>query len=158
MDLATWINPIYAVVAWIVMFVFIDTKRIKELMPIGFLAIGLFFIAQQFLLYLNLLKYDKALVFFFGIPFFQLFWAFAFGILMASYMKPVWNEKLPIILLFTIVNELQFYFAQIIGNLTTMNGYNIWIDMIATFAGFSLAVWVGEGLFKDRIYRLSKMD
>ena len=156
-DVAKWINPVYAIIVWVVMLLLIKPKRIWELAPIGILASMLIFVGQQSLFSLNLLRYNKGLIILAGIPLFQYFWAFAFGIIMINYMQQEWHKKLPIIALFAIISVLHGYIASTIGNLSYLNGFNVLYDLGLTFLVFSFGVWIAEGMFKERIYSKERL-
>ena len=49
--LAKWINPIFAVLLWVVVFVLIKPKRVLELLPIGIIAAILLFTVQVVLIF-----------------------------------------------------------------------------------------------------------
>lgn len=156
MDLGIWINPIYALVFWAILFALIDIKRIKTLIPVGLLAVSLLFFSQEVLISLGLMRYQKGLVIIMGIPMFQFFWAFAAGILLINYMPEEWARKLPVILIFSLVVQLLAYIAQLVGNLQLLGAYNNGYDLLLNFIGLSFGVWVAEGLFKKQIYGFSK--
>lgn len=139
------------------MFMLLPWDRIKQLIPIGLLATALILVSQFAAISIGLLRYNKALVFVLGIPLFQLFWAFAFGILLINYMKKPWINKLPIIALFTFISVSLGYLNTLVGNMNYLNGYNFLYDLVVTFGVFTFGVWLSEILFGDRIYSEDKI-
>jgi len=87
-----------------------------------------------------------------GIPFFNLVWGIADGILVMNYMRKDFAAKLPILLLFTIVAEVFTYIALQVGNLSFLGNYNMAIDFAANFVFLIFFVTVSEGLFGRRIH------
>lgn len=147
------LNIIFAVLTWIAMFLIIPSKKIKRLLPVGFLAAGLLFAAQYTAITLNLIRYTKAIFYMAGMPLFQFLYAFAYGILLIHFMKKEWVRKIPVLIIFTLINEVITFILNIAGILEFLNRYNFWVDTVLTFAAFSIGVWMAEGLWKDRIYQ-----
>lgn len=153
MDLARWINFIYAVLSWGAVFLLIKPHRIKDLLPAGILAAIVLFAGELYLVSLGLIRFNQAVSFVAGIPTFNLLWGVAGGILMMNYMKEDFAKKLPIVFLFTIILEAMVYFALQVGHISFLGPYTSLHDTIINFVVLLLFAQVAEGLVKKRIYR-----
>lgn len=150
MEIALWINLIYTVLHWVILLLVLDLQRIKQLAPIGLIAVVILLVPQTIAISLGLFEYPKDIFKIFGQPFFQYPAIFAYGILLISFMKEPWLKKLPIIAIFTIITEIELYIASLTGNFKLIN-WSYWLDLILTFAGYCLGVWLAERMFKKRL-------
>ena len=151
--LAKWINPIFAVLLWVVVFVLIKPKRVLELLPIGIIAAILLFTVQVVLISLNLIKFGKGWILVSGIPLFNPLWGAAAGIIIMNYMKEDFSKKIPLLLFFTALSEVAAYIAIRVGNMSLVGSYSIFYDYILSFAMLFILTQISEGLFGNRIYK-----
>lgn len=154
--LESWINVVYAVVLWIVVFVLIKPNRIKELLPIGFLGAITLFAVQLILISLGLIRFNKSVFDIASIPLFNPIWGAAAAILIMNYMKQDFIKKVPIILFFTSISMLASYYAAKVGNISYIGKYNFFYDAVLNFFAILLLAQISEGLFGDIIYKNKK--
>ncbi|MEG6523205.1 hypothetical protein [Desulfotomaculum sp. 1211_IL3151] len=151
--LQTWINPIYAIVLWVLVFVLIKPQRIKELLPIGIIAAAILFMVEYVLISLGLIQFNKGWVLVAGVPLLNPLWGAAAGILVISYMKDDFSKKIPILLFFTIIAEIASYVAIKVGNLSFLGNYSILYDFLLNFVVLLILTQICEGLYGKRIYK-----
>jgi hypothetical protein len=151
--LAKWINPIYALLTWVIVFVLIKPKRILELLPVGIIAAILLFAVQLVLISLNLIKFSKGWILVSGIPLLNPLWGAAAGIIVLNYMKEDFSKKTPLILFFSAISEITTYIASQVGNISFIGRYNVFYDYILTFAMLLILTQISEGLYGNRIYK-----
>lgn len=151
--LQTWINPLYAVLLWVLVFILIKPARLKELLPVGIIAGVLLFIVEYVLISLGLMQFNKGWLLVAGVPLLNPIWGAAAGILVMQYMKQDFSQKIPLILFFTIVVEIAVYLAIKVGNMSLLGRYGIPYDFLVNFVVLLLLTHISEGLFGRRIYR-----
>ncbi len=150
--LESWINIIYALFLWVVVFLLIKPYRIKELLPIGILGAFLLFSVQLTLISLNLLKFNNGVFYIYGIPLFNPVWGAAAAILVMNYMKQNFLWKIPTLLLFTAIATTTTYFALDVGNISFLGKYNIFYDAVLNFFVLLILTHISEGLFGKTLY------
>ena len=151
--LAKWINPIFAVLMWVVVFILIKPKRVLELLPTGIIAAILLFVVQLVLISLNLIKFGKGWILVSGVPLFNPIWGAAAGIIIMNYMKDDFSKKIPILIFFSAVSEIAAYIAIVVGNISFVGQYSVFYDYILSFAMLLIFTQISEGLFGNRIYK-----
>ena len=152
MDVARYINIIFAIIVWLAVFILIKPQRIKALLPLGMLAAIVLFGVELYFKSLGLHKYNNPFLPVAGIPLFHLFWGAGSGIIFINYMKREFSKKLIIIMLFTILTGIFAYISDMIGNHANLKGFNDFYHIILNFATLSFLTWASEGLFGKRIY------
>lgn len=153
MDLATWINPIFAVVTWAALFILVKRKRIIELLPVGLLAAILLFAVEQFFFALGMFRFNAGLIMIAGVPLFHLFWGAASGMIFINYIREEFSKKIPIILLFAVLTEMFVYIAMSVGNFSFLGPYNFLFDFILNLVVLLILAQLSEGLFGRRIHQ-----
>ena len=93
--LQTWINPLYAVILWALVFILIKPPRIKELLPVGIIAGVILFVVEYVLISLGLMQFNKGWILVAGVPLLNPLWGVAAGILVMQYMKQDFSKKIP---------------------------------------------------------------
>ncbi|SHK37514.1 hypothetical protein [Desulforamulus aeronauticus] len=151
--LQTWINPLYAVILWILVFILIKPPRIKELLPVGIIAGIILFVVEYVLISLGLMQFNKGWILVAGVPLFNPIWGIAAGILVMQYMKQDFSKKIPMILFFTIIVEIAVYVAIEVGNMSLLGRYNLFYDFLVNFVVIVVLTHLAEGLYGQRIYR-----
>lgn len=152
MDLARYINVIYAVIVWAAALIIIKPKRIVDLWPISILAALVLFGAELFFTTLDQFKFNNPLLPIAGIPLFHLIWGAGSGLVFIYFMKKEFGKKLVIILVFTIFVEIFRYFATQVGNHSMFGNFDLVHHFVENFIVLSFLAWVSEGMFKERIY------
>lgn len=151
--LAKWINPIFAILTWVVVFALIKPKRVLELLPIGIIAAILLFAVQLVLISLNLIKFNKGWILVSSVPLFNPIWGAAAGIIIMNYMKQDFSKKIPLLIFFSAVSEIAAYIAIAVGNMSFIGQYSVFYDYILSFAMLLILTQISEGLFGNRIYK-----
>lgn len=151
--LTTWINPIYAVVTWVAVFILVKPQRIKELLPVGIIAGIILFVVQLILISLSLIQFNKGWIMVSGVPLLNPLWGAAAGILLMNYMKEEFSKKFPLLVLFTVIVEIAAYIAIKVGNMSFLGNYNALFDSVINLVMLLLLTQFSEGLYGKRIYQ-----
>lgn len=152
MNITSYIHVIYAVIVWGFALIFIKPKRIKELLPISILAMIILFVAEYFLISLNLYRFNSPMLPIGGIPLFHLIWGAGSGIVVLHYMKKGFTEKVVLIIFFTIVTLAFEYIAESIGAASHLGNFNEIHDAFEDLIILIALVWISEGLWGNRIH------
>lgn len=152
MDLARYINVIFAILVWAAGFIIIKPKKVIELWPIALLAALVLFGTELFFTSLNLYKFNNPFLPIAGIPLFHLIWGAGSGLIFIYFMKKEFGKKLAIILMFTVIVEIFGYFSFQVGNHSMFGNFNRVYHSVEDFIVLSFLVWIAEGMFKKRIY------
>jgi hypothetical protein len=152
MNFAGLIHIIFAVFVWGFALIFVKPKRIKELIPIAILGFVILFISEEFLITLDLYKFNKPWIPIFGIPLFHLIWGAGSGIVVLHYMRKDFARKIIILLFFTIVTLAFEFVAESVGAATHLGKFTEIHDVFEDFIILVLLVFISEGIWGERIY------
>lgn len=142
-----YIHIIYAVIVWGFVLTFIKPQRIKSLLPVAILSALILFVAEMFLITLNLYKFDNPVISIGGIPLFHLIWGAGSGIVVMNYMKRDFAGKFLMVVFFTLVTLAFEYTAESIGATTHLGKYTEIHDAFQDLVTLVALVWVSEGLW-----------
>lgn len=153
MEILRYTHVAFMIFVWLYVFIFIKPKRIKDLLPIGLLALIIIFVTEEFLISLGLYQFNKPLINVFGTPFYHLIWSAGSGIIYMNYMKKEFVKQVLVVLLFTLLTLGFEYLAEKAGVASHLDGYKETHQFLVDLAALVILKWVSIGLFGDRIFR-----
>ena len=158
MDIAKYINVLFAIIVWVAVFILIKPQKIKLLLPVGMLSAIILFGVEIYFISLGLHKYTNPFLPIAGIPLFHLIWGAGSGIIFMEYMKKEFSKKLVIIMFFTIITGVFAYISDMVGNHSNLRGFNDIDHFVLNFFTLSVLAWASEGLFGKQIYENTTRD
>ena len=146
----------YFAFTWLLAFVVIKPRRIKELLPIAILSILALTLVDVYIISLGLYKFNNPLINVLGAPLFHLLWAGAAGIFFVNYMKQGFAKKFVMVVFFTIITLLLEFISERAGVASRLGNYSILHSAFLDFATLVILLWISEGLYGNRIYKHGK--
>ena len=147
-----YIDVIFSIVVWGVIFILLKPSRIKQLLPAALLSAIVLFITEEFVHALELTKFENPFLPILGIPFFHLVWGAGSGIIFINFLKKEFSKKVLIIFLFALLTGLFGYISEQTKSHMHMGKFNDLSNLILDFASLSILAWSSEGLFGKWIY------
>lgn len=146
-------QPVFSIIALLVLPIFVKPERIKKLWPCGLLGAGMLFVTWQMLQALKLSWFVGGLLPIAGVPIFHLFWGFVSGILIANFLPKEFIGKVYVILMFTVFAMI---FEIVSEHMTNDHAHSpVFTDFnnfVVDFVALALLAWFSEGLFYNRIH------
>jgi len=152
LDLARYINIIYAAIVWVVALIIIKPKRIKELLPISILSALVLFVFEMFLHGLDLAMFNNPFLPIADTPFFHLIWGAGSGLIFVYFMKKEFKKKVLVILIFALLTGIFGFISEKVGNHNHLGNFNDLYNFMFDYVTLVFLIWIAEGLFMRRIY------
>ena len=158
MDIARYLNVLFAIIVWVAVFILLKPQRIKQLLPVAVLSVIVLFGVEVYFKSLGLHKYNNPFLPIAGIPLFHLIWGAGSGIIFVNYIKKEFSQKLIMILFFTILTGVFAYISDMVGNHSNLRGFNDLDHFVLNFFTLSFLIWASEGLFGKQIYETNPIN
>ena len=153
MNYLRYTHVVFMIIVWAYIFVFIKPNRIKDLLPIGIIALIVIFIIEEFVISLKLYQFNKPLINVLGTPFFNLIWGAGSGIVFMNYMKKEFLKQIPIVLFFALLTLGFEYIAEIAGVASHHGNYKEIHQFFIDFLALLLVKWISIGIFGNRLFK-----
>ena len=153
MEFLRYTHVFFMLFVWIYALIFLGPKRVRELLPVGVIALLVLFVIEQFLLTLNLYQFINPLVNIYGTPLYHLIWGAGSGIVYIHYMKRGFSKQVVIVIFFALLTTVIESITEAAGVASHLGGFTEVHEFFIDILALVLLKWISIGLYGGRILK-----